>query len=105
MVRAICHDVSRRGAVVVGLHAGRAGLAAGSLGAQGCSGTNGAAGYAFVAKIPTWTATCRQQHQPLLILTYVADAIFAYRAGRLVPSLLPNSRTTMIWLPQLGSRR
>jgi transposase len=52
-----------------------------------------AAGNAFVAKILTVAATCRQQQRHLL--SCLADTVAAHRANQPVPSLLPTTRTVI----------
>jgi transposase len=54
---------------------------------KGCFGADSTNGNAFVAKILTASATCRQQNRHLL--TYLTDAVAAYRDGQPAPSLLP----------------
>ncbi len=54
---------------------------------KGCFGADSGAGNTFVAKILTASATCRQQERQLL--TYLTNAVIAYRGGRQAPSLLP----------------
>jgi transposase len=54
---------------------------------KGCFGADSTNGNAFVAKILTASATCRQQKRHLL--TYLTDAVVAYRDGQPAPSLLP----------------
>lgn len=55
---------------------------------KGCFGADSSAGNTFVAKILTARATCRQQQRHLL--TYLTDAVIAYRDGLPAPSLLPT---------------
>jgi transposase len=54
---------------------------------KGCFGADSAAGNTFVAKILTASATCRQQKRHLL--SYLTQAVSAYRDGNPAPSLLP----------------
>jgi transposase len=54
---------------------------------KGCFGAASAGGNTFVAKILTVVATCRRQKKPLL--TYLTDALIAYRDGQSAPPLLP----------------
>lgn len=57
------------------------------LWSKGCFGADSAEGNAFVAKIQTASATCRQHEKHLL--AYLTLAISAYRDGNPAPSLLP----------------
>jgi len=54
---------------------------------KGCFGAQSAEGNHFVERILSVSATCRQQQRHLL--TFVAEAISAYWAGRPAPALLP----------------
>ncbi len=53
---------------------------------KGCFGADSPDGNTFVAKILTVSATCRQQKKHLL--TYLTDAVSAFRDGQTVPALL-----------------
>jgi transposase len=55
---------------------------------KGCFGADSTDGTSFVAKILTATATCRQQQRHLL--TYLTDAVSAYRDGQPAPSRIPG---------------
>ncbi len=98
MVRALCNDVAKlepalwtfvtaEGVEPTNNAAERA-LRPAVLWRKGCFGADSSAGNAFVAKILTASATCRQQKRPLL--TYLTDVVDAYRNGRPAPSLLPT---------------
>jgi transposase len=97
MARAFCIDVRtvepalRTFAAVEGVeptnNAAERALRPAVLWRQGCFGADSADGNSFVAKILTASATCRQQQRHLL--TYLTQAIPAYRAGMPAPSLLP----------------
>jgi transposase len=52
---------------------------------KGCFGADSATGNSFVAKILTASATCRQQRRHLL--SYLTDAVGAYRRGLDAPPL------------------
>jgi transposase len=54
---------------------------------KGCFGAHSAEGNRFVERILSVSATCRQQQRHLL--TFVSEAIAAYRAGRPAPALFP----------------
>lgn len=54
---------------------------------KGCFGADSADGNAFVARILTVAATCRQQQRDLL--PFLADAVRAYWAGLPAPLLIP----------------
>jgi transposase len=54
---------------------------------KGCFGADSPDGNSFVARILTVAATCRQQKRPLV--TYLTQAVSAYRDGSPAPSLLP----------------
>jgi transposase len=54
---------------------------------KGCFGAYSAEGNQFVERILSVSATCRQQQRHLL--SFVAEAIAAYWAGRPAPTLLP----------------
>jgi transposase len=96
MVRALCNDVRKLEqalwtfATVEGVeptnNAAERALRPAVLWRKGCFGADSSNGNAFVAKILTVSATCRQQHRHLL--TYLTDAIVAYRDGQPAPSLL-----------------
>jgi transposase len=96
MVRALCNDVGKLEpalwtfAIVEGVeptnNAAERALRPAVLWRKGCFGADSAAGNGFVAKILTASATCRQQKGRLL--TYLADAVSAYRAGQPAPALL-----------------
>jgi len=59
---------------------------------KGCFGAHSADGNHFVERILTVSPTCRQQQRHLL--TFVTEAIAAYWAGLLAPTLLPTSPLT-----------
>jgi transposase len=97
MVRALCNDVGKMEpalwtfATVEGVeptnNAAERALRPAVLWRKGCFGADSAEGNTFVAKVLTVAATCRQQKKPLL--TYLTDALIAYRDGQLAPPLLP----------------
>lgn len=55
---------------------------------KGCFGADSTAGNTFVAKVLTVAATCHQQQKHLL--SYLTNAVVAYRAGQPAPPLLPT---------------
>ena len=99
MVRALCNDVGKLEpalwtfATVEGVeptnNAAERALRPAVLWRKGCFGADSADGNRFVAKILTIAATCHQQQRHLL--TYLTDAVVAYRDGRPAPSLLPTN--------------
>jgi transposase len=103
MVRALCNDVGKLEpalwtfVTIAGVeptnNAAERGVPSGPrpavLWRKGCFGADSTAGNAFVAKILTASATCRQQEQQLL--AYLTIAVSASRGGASSPSLLPAS--------------
>jgi transposase len=97
MVRALCNDVRKLEpalwtfATAAGVeptnNAAERALRPAVLWRKGCFGADSAAGNGFVAKILTASATCRQQERHLL--TYLTQAVAAYREGTPSPLLLP----------------
>jgi transposase len=97
MVRGFCADVSKLEAAlwtfvtVDGVeptnNAAERSLRPAVLWRKGCFGADSTNGNAFVAKILTASATCRQHKRHLL--TYLTNAVIAYREGQTAPSLLP----------------
>jgi transposase len=95
-VRALCNDIGKLEpalwtfvtveAVEPTNNAAERALRPAVLWRKGCFGADSAAGNAFVAKILTASATCRQQKRHLL--TYLTNAVSAYRDGQPAPSLL-----------------
>jgi transposase len=96
VVRAFCNDVRKLEpalwtfVTVAGVeptnNAAERALRPAVLWRKGCFGANSSAGNTFVAKILTVSATCRQQKRHLL--TYLTNAVVAYRDGQPTPSLL-----------------
>jgi transposase len=99
MVRALCNDVRKLEpalwtfATVEGVeptnNAAERALRPAVLWRKGCFGADSEAGNESVAKILSVAATCRQQGKHLL--TYLTDAVVAYRHGLPAPSLLPTT--------------
>jgi len=97
-VRGFCHDVGKLEpalwtfVTIEGVeptnNAAERSLRPAVLWRKGCFGADSADGNAFVAKILTASATCRQQKRHLL--TYLTHAVVAYRHGQTAPSLLPT---------------
>lgn len=56
---------------------------------RSCYGTQSTGGSRFVERMLTVSATCQQQHRPLL--PYLVDAITAYWANQPAPKLLPSA--------------
>ena len=98
MARALCNDVRKLEpalwtfVAVEGVeptnNAAERALRPAVLWRKGCFGADSAAGNAFVAKILTVTATCRQQQRDLL--AYLTDAVLARRLGRAARPLVPT---------------
>jgi transposase len=96
MVRALCNDVRKLEpalwtfVTVEGVeptnNAAERALRPAVLWRKGCFGADSTNGNAFVAKILTASASCRQQERHLL--TYFTDALVAYRDGRPAPKLV-----------------
>ena len=99
MTRALCHDVGKLEpalwtfVAVEGVeptnNAAERALRPAVLWRKGCFGADSAAGNAFVARIITVAATCRQQQRDLL--AYLTTAVFAHRVGGSAPPLLAPS--------------
>ncbi|HLZ06971.1 MAG TPA: transposase, partial [Chloroflexota bacterium] len=96
MVRALCNDVAKLEpalwtfATVEGVeptnNAAERSLRPAVLWRKGCFGADSTNGNSFVGKILTASASCRQQKRHLL--TYLTDAVVAYRDGWSAPSLV-----------------
>jgi transposase len=99
MARAFCNDVGKLEpalwtfAAVEGVeptnNAAERALRPAVLWRKGCFGADSAGGNAFVARILTVAATCRQRRRHLL--SYLTAAVVAYRRGADAPPLLPVS--------------